>query len=267
MYALDGVAEPTDFICPEMETNYTFVATALTFGENTLKRFFVFSFAKSIGYTTAISDRNTQAWNRSRGAAYWLQVKASWNDHKDLSGSGLVLGLYAYNDRIRGVWNSPSGVDMKIPSVDKVYTLPTAFQGGKLNGASICYAFNVPGSGICLWGGRTLYKGLKWRYIVSVRDFMVIEHNLRVDGLSAVHKNNDEVLWGSLYRSAKALLQDWYDRGGMGGGSVSSAYYVKCDADTNPKNVTDNGIVRRFVRVRVPKIAEFVVTIIDQEVS
>jgi phage tail sheath protein FI len=74
-----------------------------------------------------------------------------------------------------------------------------------------------------------------------------------------VFEPNDYDLWQRIRRTISAfLVRQWRD-GALFGATADEAFYVKCDAETNPAEMIDAGQVTCEVGIAPVKPAEFVV--------
>ena len=81
----------------------------------------------------------------------------------------------------------------------------------------------------------------------------------------AVFEPNNFGLWQRITRSVSDfLLGQWRD-GALFGATPKEAFYVRCDATTNPSDVREQGMVVTEIGVAVVKPAEFVVFRVQQQ--
>jgi phage tail sheath protein FI len=80
----------------------------------------------------------------------------------------------------------------------------------------------------------------------------------------AVFEPNDDRLWTQIQSNAGGFMQGLFLDGAFQGTMPQNAYFVKCDAETNPQINIDKGIVTLEVGFRPLKPAEFVVIKIQQ---
>ena len=80
----------------------------------------------------------------------------------------------------------------------------------------------------------------------------------------AVFEPNDERLWSSLRLSTANFLARTWRQGALFGSTPSDAFFVKCDAETNPQDVIEAGQVVIEVGICPVKPAEFVIFRISQ---
>ena len=75
---------------------------------------------------------------------------------------------------------------------------------------------------------------------------------------------NDQSLWAKITRNVTAFLTNVWRDGALFGDTPQQAFYVKCDAETNPPEVRDRGRGVTEIGVAVVEPAEFVIFRISQ---
>ena len=118
--------------------------------------------------------------------------------------------------------------------------------------------------GIRVWGARTLSSNTDWTYINVRRLFNMIETTIMNGTQYAVFEPNDMKLWEGLKRTVSAFLRGLWRDGALFGATAEQAFYVKCDAETNPPESIDQGKVVVEVGIAPVKPAEFVIFRIAQ---
>lgn len=198
----------------------------------------------------------------SYAAAYypWLIV----DDPLRLSGivrrvppSGHVAGIFARSDLLRGLHKPPAN-----EPVEGVYDVAAVLDDsthGRLNDAGINAVRPIPGRGVLLLGARTLDPDIRWRYVNVRRLFAYIEEVLDEEMQWAVFEPGNPVLWTAIDRSVRGFLERLYREGKLDGATSEAAYFVRCDATTNPPWETDAGRVSCLIGIQPPYPAEFVV--------
>ena len=102
-------------------------------------------------------------------------------------------------------------------------------------------------------------------WYVSVRRLLLFLRESIDEGLQwVVFEPNDATLWARITRNVTAFLTTVWREGALLGASPSEAFYVKCDAETNPPEVRDRGEVVTEIGVAVVRPAEFIVFKISQ---
>ncbi|MFZ4508079.1 MAG: phage tail sheath family protein [Fimbriimonas sp.] len=178
--------------------------------------------------------------------------------------SGHIAGVWARTAVQRGVHKAPANEGL-MGAVALEYDITKSEQEIlNPNGINAIRAF--PGVGIKVWGARTLATvgNPSWKY-VNVRNlFNFLERSMERGLQWVVFEPNDEDLWGRVRRTLSSfLLVQW--REGMLFGSVpEEAFYVKCDRETNPQEMIDQGRLYVEIGVNPVKPAEFVIVRIGQ---
>jgi phage tail sheath protein FI len=98
---------------------------------------------------------------------------------------------------------------------------------------------------ITVWGARTVGgdKNSEWKYINVRRFFLFLRESIDEGTQWVVFEPNDPALWGKIRRNVSAFLTNVWRSGALFGLTPEEAFYVKCDAETNPPEVRDLGMV------------------------
>ncbi|WP_119730208.1 phage tail sheath family protein [Thermomonospora amylolytica] len=181
--------------------------------------------------------------------------------------SGFVAGMYAQTDARRGVWKSPAGVQANLAGAVGLTAELTDRQQGGLNThpKSVCAIRRFPGSGIVLWGARTLSADPEYRYIAVRRLAIFLKVSIFNGVQWAVFEPNDEPLWSQLRINLNAFMMTLFRQGAFQGATPDQAFFVKVDAETTTQADIDNGVVNILVGFAPLKPAEFVVVRISQK--
>ncbi|MCF8111186.1 MAG: phage tail sheath subtilisin-like domain-containing protein [Desulfobacteraceae bacterium] len=205
--------------------------------------------------------------DRGFGAYYfpWIVMQDPFSPKNLISAppSGHIAGVYARVDSARGVHKAPANEPLK-GALDLSYRI-TREEQGNLNINSVnCIRF-FPGQGIRIWGARTLAdSGSEWRYINVRRLFNMIEESISRSTSWVVFEPNDATLWNSIKRDVGSFLTMLWRQGALKGATPEEAFFVKCDAETNPPDVIDAGMVVTVIGIAPVKPAEFVIFRIGQ---
>jgi phage tail sheath protein FI len=181
--------------------------------------------------------------------------------------SGFVAGMYAQTDARRGVWKSPAGTQANLAGAVGLVAELTDKEQGDLNThpKSVGVIRRFPGTGIVLWGARTLSSDPEYRYI-AVRRMAIFLRVSIFNGVQwAVFEPNDEPLWSQLRLNLNAFMMTLFRQGAFQGATPDQAFFVKVDAETTLQADIDNGIVNILVGFAPLKPAEFVVVKISQK--
>ncbi|HEX3209247.1 MAG TPA: phage tail sheath C-terminal domain-containing protein, partial [Geminicoccaceae bacterium] len=124
-------------------------------------------------------------------------------------------------------------------------------------------------AGIVVWGARTLATRAdpEYRYIPIRRLAIFLEQSIYNGIQWAVFEPNDEDLWASLRLNIGAFMMTLFRQGAFQGSTPAQAFFVKCDAQTNPQDQINAGIVTVLVGFAPLRPAEFVVIRISQKTA
>ena len=178
--------------------------------------------------------------------------------------SGHIAGIYSRSDNDRGVHKAPANEVIR-GALGLEYELSKEDQDG-LNPENINVIRNFSGS-MTIWGARTWSdKGLdpEWKYVNVRRLMNFLRESIEESTRWVVFEPNDNRLWQKIKRNVNAFLTNVYRSGALFGASAEEAFYVKCDADTNPVEVRNLGQVVTEIGVALVKPAEFVIFRISQ---
>jgi phage tail sheath protein FI len=197
----------------------------------------------------------------------WIKVEnpAGTNGDREMfvPPSGHIAGVWARTDESRGVWKAPANdtirgcLDVERPITKNEQSL--------LNPIGINCIRPFGTRGIRIWGARTLSSDSDWRYINVRRLFNMVETTI-LDGTQwAVFEPNDITLWEGVSRTLSGFLTGLWRSGALFGTTPEQAFYVKCDAETNPPDSIDEGRLVVEVGLAPVKPAEFVIFRISQQ--
>ncbi len=177
--------------------------------------------------------------------------------------SGHIAGVYARVDTQRGVHKAPANEVIR-GALGVSARLSREHQAG-LNPAGINVIRDFDGT-ITIWGARTLGGDAngEWKYLSVRRLFLFLRESIDEGIQWAVFEPNDPSLWARITRNVTAFLTSVWRAGALFGATPQQAFYVKCDAETNPPEVRDLGQVVTEVGVAVVRPAEFVIFRISQ---
>ncbi|MEA2131380.1 MAG: uncharacterized protein QOJ85_4271 [Solirubrobacteraceae bacterium] len=195
----------------------------------------------------------------------WIEVK------HPITGANIVMppcghvaGVWARTDGTRGVQKAPANETL-MGAVDLEFTA-TDGDSDLLNPDGVNVIRGFTGRGTLIWGARTLAVNTapEWKYINVRRLFNFVEASILNGTNWAVFEPNDELLWGQLRVSVANFLMGVWRDGALFGATPDQAFFVKCDADTNPPDLIDGGQVNIHIGIAPVKPAEFVVFQISQ---
>jgi uncharacterized protein len=210
----------------------------------------------------------TQDISARSGALYapWIQVE---NDLKQVEkdskffvpACGHIAGVYARSDRNGGFYSSPANyivegvLDIKqtFSNSDFARLHPTDAIGG------VNCLRALPGRGIRIWGTRTLSADANWHYINVRRLFLNVSRWIERNLAAVVFEPNNFKLWIRITRELTNYFESLRLKGALKGDSPQEAFYVKCDAQTNPPSMQDTGNVITEIGLAPTIPSEFIV--------
>ncbi|MFF7776808.1 phage tail sheath family protein [Streptomyces tanashiensis] len=214
-----------------------------------------------------MNARDIRKWRQevagydSRYAAlYYPWIKSfdpSGGQTRTVPPSGHMAGVWARNDSERGVHKAPANEIVR-GAVDLELQI-TRGEQDLLNPIGVNCIRAFPGRGIRVWGARTLASDPAWRYLNVRRYFNYLEESILVGTQWVVFEPNDQSLWARIRRNISAFLVNEWRQGALFGQRAEDAFYVKCDAETNPPESVDLGRVICEIGIAPVKPAEFVV--------
>ncbi len=177
--------------------------------------------------------------------------------------SGHLAGIYAHTDATRGVFKAPANV-VVTGALDVATKITQAQQDG-LNPEGINIIRSFSGA-VTVWGARTMADDItsQFRYVSTRRYFNFLRESI-IDGTRwVVFEPNSTGLWQRIIRNVGDFLLEQWRSGALFGDTPAQAYYVRCDATTNPPDVRALGQVVTEVGVAIVQPAEFVIFRIEQ---
>jgi len=275
-YAFDTVDDINILSAPGI-TLRSVILAGMTYCENRKDVFYVGEISSSARTVTEVLDfknatgsyAGQQAFNSTFGALYWPWVRVLdplTGRPMSMPPAGAVVGSYSATDVRRGVHKAPAGVeDGFLNSVVGIDKIVTKGEHDLLNPEGVNVIRSFPGLGIVLWGARTVSKDPEWKYINVRRLFLFLEESIDEGTQWVVFEPNDPVLWAKIVRNVSAFLRIQWLEGKLVGSKPEEAFFVKCDAETNPQESVDLGRVITVIGVAPSKPAEFVIFRIMQQ--
>lgn len=189
----------------------------------------------------------------------WLSVvdPLQVNPTRPIPPSGHVAGQCAATDLAIGVFKAPANApltwlqDVTVPVDNALH--------GVLNPIGVNAIRPLGGRGIRIYGARTVSSNAAWLYVNVRRLLMMIEKSIRLAVQWAVFAPNDDLTWIKIRLALTSFFTVLWQRGALVGTTVDQAFFVKCDADTNPPAQVDNGQLVALAGVAPTTPFEFVV--------
>jgi uncharacterized protein len=192
----------------------------------------------------------------------WIQVFDPASDKNIyVPPSGHIAGVYARVDALRGVFKAPANESV-LGAIGLRYEISKIKQSGlNPNGINCIRALN---GNIRVWGARTLGKSNGVQYINVRRLLNYLRESIDEGTQWAVFEPNSPDLWAKIRRNVNAFLLTVWRSGALFGTTPEQAFFVKCDEETNPPELRDQGQVMTEIGVAIVKPAEFVIFRISQ---
>lgn len=183
--------------------------------------------------------------------------------------SAAMAGIYTAVDNTVGVWKAPANVGINgvvTPAINLTdndqedLNVPT-------NGKSVNAIRSFIGSGIKVWGARTLDgNSQEWRYVNVRRTLIMIEESLRQASKAYVFEPNTLNTWVTMKSMFNNFLTNVWKRGGLAGASPEDAFevYVGLNETMTADDILE-GILRITVKVALSRPAEFIEITFQQQ--
>jgi uncharacterized protein len=193
------------------------------------------------------------------GALYypWVRVPGFGGGLEMAPPCGHVAGVINRIDRSRGVHKAPAN-----EALSGVIDLERAVSNRDqelLNPKGVNCLRSFPGRGIRVWGARTLSTEPDWMYVNVRRLFLTTARWLDWVMSEMDFEPNNPQLWARIERKLTEFFAAQYRMGALKGASLKEAFYVRCDAETNPPELRDSGKVITEIGLAPAVPFEFVV--------
>lgn len=220
-------------------------------------------------------DRVFVAWRHGMGLAQpenaalyypWVKVAQTGDPAgRAIPPCGHVAGIYARSDARIGVFKAPANEELRAV-LDVEFAIGQATQNG-LNPAGINCLRAFPGRGLRVWGARTLSQDPRWRYVNVRRLFITLGRWIDRHLAWAAFEPNTPRLWVRIQRELNIYLGRLWQSGALQGATPAAAFYVKCDAETNPTQGREQGQVVTEIGLAPAAPAEFIIVQITHRPS
>ena len=196
----------------------------------------------------------------------WIQVyDPASQSNIYIPPSGHIAGVYARVDGQRGVHKAPANEPI-LGALGLKYNLSQTKQD-LLNPDGI-NCIRKLNDNIRVWGARTLGGDAneEFKYLNVRRYFNYLKDSLDKGTQWAVFEPNNPDLWQRIKRNVSSFLIEEWRAGALFGNTEQEAFYVKCDAETNPPEERKKGKVIAEVGVSISYPAEFVIFRLSQNI-
>jgi len=216
-------------------------------------RFAILDSLKGAGVSEVTAQR--KGLRDANGSLYfpWIRTVQSVT----MPSCGHVAGIYARSDSLIGVHKAPANealngvLDLEVNVDDAIQAL--------LNPEGVNCLRAFPGRGIRVWGARTVRADEAWKYVNVCRLFITVGRWAARFMTPVVYEPHDARLWARIKRELTAYLTALYRQGAFKGATPQDAFFVKCDAEINTKEVRDLGMVITDIGLAAAAPGEFIV--------
>jgi phage tail sheath protein FI len=240
--------------------------------EKTQDRFAIFDSPEKLkdDNITLLSDSSSNNDVRPRNSDYaafyfpWIQVfDPATKKPIYVPPSGHIAGIYARVDINVGVHKAPAN-EVVLGALGLRYKISKNQQAG-LNPKGVNCIRDLNGN-FLVWGARTIGgdDNFDLKYINVRRTLLFLRESIDEGTQWVVFEPNTPNLWKRITRNVSDFLTTVWRSGALFGDTPQQAFYVKCDAETNPPEERELGRVVTEIGVAIVRPAEFVIFRISQ---
>jgi phage tail sheath protein FI len=147
--------------------------------------------------------------------------------------------VIARTDRAIGVHKAPANEELT--DVLALATNLTDEDQGPLNEQGINCIRAFARHGIRVWGARTVSDRNAWQYINVRRVITTAVRWIERNMADVVFESHTEELWARIERDLTVYFTKLLEQGALAGRSSQGAFYIKCNAETNPPEEREVG--------------------------
>jgi phage tail sheath protein FI len=214
---------------------------------------------------TRLGDHREQVWEQwsdidgASGAIYypWVKVQGFAGGVDLAPPCGHVAGVFARTDRRRGVHKAPA--NEVLDGVLDLERILTNADQDEFNRRRVNCIRSFPGRGIRVWGARTLSGQNAWTYVNVRRIFLTAARWMARNMTDVVFEPATDRLWARIERELTMYFMEQFRAGAFKGASPQEAFYVKCNAETNPPELRERSEVVTEIGLAPTIPFEFVV--------
>ena len=212
---------------------------------------------QNYGATVANVTSTANSLNSSYGAAYWpwLQTQSGTGKNEFVPASVVIPGVYAFTDGAAAPWFAPAGLTRGgIPTVIQAERKLTRSQRDTLYSANVNPIATFPGSGISVFGQKTLQKKSSALDRVNVRRLLIALKKFIGDvSRELVFEQNTNVTRNRFLAQVNPYLTSVVEQQGL------FAYRVVMDDTNNTSDVIDRNQLIGQIFIQPARTVEFVV--------
>jgi hypothetical protein len=221
----------------------------------------------------ALNHRQVIQWrtqfNSSFCAAYhpWLKINDTQSNsavHAPpvlLNPSAVAAGIIAVTELSNGIAQGPA--NQIAQSVFALDLNVTGEQHDQLHPMGI-NVFKQQRDGVWLTAARTLSQQSQWRQLSVVRLMVMLRRALLIQMQWLVFEPNTPSLWLDVQFTLQNFLRQLYTAGTFKGETEQQAFFVRCDAVLNTRQVVDAGMLIAEIGVAPVEPLEFILVKINR---
>jgi hypothetical protein len=231
-------------------------------------RFAILDALATADHEHSIQVGQWQALVPTDGALYypWIRVGPfAGEDSGVVPPCGHIAGVYARTDAQFGVHKAPANeivegaLDLEAQLTDE--------EQSRLNDIGVNCIRSFPRRGIRVWGARTLSGLENWRYVHVRRLFLTLTRWIEQHMRDVVFEPNGPPLWARVRDRLGGYCNELFERGALKGIRPAEGFFVKCDAETNPREVREAGQLICDIGLAPIMPAEFIVVRLYQSAA
>jgi len=197
-------------------------------------------------------------YDTNYAAAYypWIKILDTYNNKIITVPPSVVLpSVYASNDKVAAEWFAPAGLNRGgIPIATQVTDRTTHEERDTLYEGKVNPIAAFPGSGIVVWGQKTLQNAHSALDRVNVRRLLInIKKFFASTAKYLVFEQNVASTRNKFLSIVTPYLESVQQRSGL------YAFYVKMDETNNTPDIIDQNILYGQIYLKPVKTAEFIV--------
>ena len=210
----------------------------------------------------ATGDLRAPTRTRRRSGARRNDASPAQHARRLVPPCGHVAGIYARVDATQGAHKPPA--NEIVEGVVDVEWMLDEHQHAALNELGVNCIHGFTGRGIRVWGARTLSGLPSWRHVNVTRVFLTLTRwmTYRLDDL--VFEPHTPLLWERVRERLSSYCLELFERGALKGATAQEAFFVKCDAETNPVELRERGALVAQIGLAAAAPAEFIVVYVTQ---
>lgn len=238
--------------------------------QKTQDRFAIFDSPETVDDINQLSQSSGDNSIRPRNSDYaafyfpWIEVfDPATKKRVYVPPSGHIAGIYARVDINVGVHKAPAN-EVVLGALGLKYKISKNQQAG-LNPKGVNCIRDLNGN-FLVWGARTIGgdDNFDLKYINVRRTLLFLRESIDEGTQWVVFEPNTPNLWKRITRNVSDFLTTVWRSGALFGDTAQQAFYVKCDAETNPPEERELGRVVTEIGVAIVRPAEFVIFRISQ---